>query len=231
MRRIGAALTHLVGDGGDGQTGLGETLQGLESAAGAVGRGTGASERSAHPRRQLCLVVQAGQPRMGLAVLEEDQRGDATHAEGGGQFGRVTNVELAHLDLALVPLSQLFEPVVIGFMAAYPLATVDRVMGDRQLDLVEQGADLSIRIANLDADSLLHARRPGDGPRLIVGAPVYLRCNGMPREPEELAAHLFAVYANFQDPETLRGVAKTGGAHTWRNIGTTPATGPGCPWF
>ena len=95
-------------------------------------------------------------------------------------------------------------PVVIGFMAAYPLATVDLVMDDRYVDLVEQGADLSIRIANLEPDSLLHARRLGDGPRAIVGAPAYLRRHGTPREPEELARHAFAVYANFQDPETLR---------------------------
>lgn len=95
-------------------------------------------------------------------------------------------------------------PVVIGFMAAYPLATVDLVMDDRYLDLVEQGADLSIRIANLEPDSLLHARRLGDGPRVIVGAPGYLRRKGTPREPEDLTTHTFAVYANFQDPETLR---------------------------
>lgn len=95
-------------------------------------------------------------------------------------------------------------PVVIGFMAAYPLASVDLVMDDRYLDLVEQGADLSIRIANLEADSPLHARRLGDGPRVIVGAPAYLGRSGTPREPEDLATHAFAVYANFQDPETLR---------------------------
>lgn len=95
-------------------------------------------------------------------------------------------------------------PVVIGFMAAYPRATVDLVMDDRYVDLVEQGADLSIRIANLEPDSLLHARRLGDGPRAIVGAPSYLRRHGAPREPEDLARHAFAVYANFQDPESLR---------------------------
>jgi DNA-binding transcriptional LysR family regulator len=95
-------------------------------------------------------------------------------------------------------------PVVIGFMAAYPRATVDLVMDDRYVDLVEQGADLSIRIANLEPDSLLHARRLGDGPRAIVGAPSYLRRHGAPREPEDLARHAFSVYANFQDPESLR---------------------------
>lgn len=95
-------------------------------------------------------------------------------------------------------------PVAIGFMTAYPLATVDLVMDDRYLDLVEQGADLSIRIANLAPDSMLHARRLGDGPRVIVGSPGYLRRKGTPREPGDLTAHPFAVYANFQDPETLR---------------------------
>ena len=95
-------------------------------------------------------------------------------------------------------------PVVIGFMAAYPLATVDLNMDDRYVDLVEQGVDLSIRIAKLEDDSLLHARRLGEGPRVIVGAPAYLRHHGTPRDPEDLARHTFAVYANLQDPEALR---------------------------
>ena len=94
-------------------------------------------------------------------------------------------------------------PIVIGFMAAHREAEVDLVMNDRYVDLVEEGVDLSIRIANLSGDSLLHARRLGNGPRAIVASPAWLRRNGTPREPEELAAHPFAVYAYFDDPEYL----------------------------
>ena len=54
--------------------------------------------------------MKTDQPRMGLAALEENQRGDATDAVGGGQFGRVVDVELAHLDLALKLPGQLLEP-------------------------------------------------------------------------------------------------------------------------
>ncbi|MCM5569458.1 LysR family transcriptional regulator [Burkholderiaceae bacterium FT117] len=94
-------------------------------------------------------------------------------------------------------------PVVIAFMAEHPQATIDLVMNDRYVDLVEEGVDLSIRIVRPSADSLLHARKLGEVHRSIVASPAYLRRNGTPREPEQLAAHPFALFPDFADPEIL----------------------------
>ena len=94
-------------------------------------------------------------------------------------------------------------PIVFGFMAAHPEATVDLLMNDQYVDLIEEGVDLSIRIANLDAESLLHAQQLGETPRLIVASPSYLRQHGTPRAAEDLGLHAFAVYAYFHHPEYL----------------------------
>ena len=99
-------------------------------------------------------------------------------------------------------------PVVNRFLAAHPDASIDLLMNDRFVDLVEEGVDLSIRIANLD-DSLLHARALGETPRLLVASPGYLAAQGTPAAPADLARHRFVVYTYFDDPEllSLRGPA------------------------
>jgi len=99
-------------------------------------------------------------------------------------------------------------PVVNRFLAAHPDASIDLLMNDRFVDLVEEGVDLSIRIANLD-DSLLHAWALGETPRLLVASPGYLAAQGTPAAPADLARHRFVVYTYFDDPEllSLRGPA------------------------
>jgi len=94
-------------------------------------------------------------------------------------------------------------PIVFGFMAMHPEVTVDLLMNDQYVDLIEEGVDLSIRIANLDAGSLLHARQLGETQRTIAASPSYLRRHGTPRTPEDLRLRAFAVYAYFEQPEYL----------------------------
>ena len=51
-------------------------------------------------------------------------------------------------------------PVVSGFLDAYPETQVELVLADRNLDLVEEGIDVAVRIGHL-AESRLVARRVG----------------------------------------------------------------------
>ena len=93
-------------------------------------------------------------------------------------------------------------PVVNRFLAAHPEASIDLVMNDRFVDLVEEGVDLSIRIANRD-DPLLPARALGETPRVLVASPAYLAAHGLPASPADLARHRFVVYAYFEAPELI----------------------------
>ncbi|GEP02058.1 LysR family transcriptional regulator [Methylobacterium oxalidis] len=79
-------------------------------------------------------------------------------------------------------------PVVASFLDAYPETQVELVLADRNLDLIEDGLDLAVRIDRL-ADSSLLARRVGAVRRVLVASPAYLAARGLPRRPADLAAH------------------------------------------
>ena len=79
-------------------------------------------------------------------------------------------------------------PVVTTFLGAHPAMTVDLVLSDRYLDLVEDGLDVALRIGRL-VDSSLVARRVGEVRRVLVASPAYLAERGMPQAPGDLLRH------------------------------------------
>ena len=70
-------------------------------------------------------------------------------------------------------------PVVADFLARYPKASVELVLADRRVDLIEEGLDVAIRIGPIDDTSLV-ARKLGEGPVHFVASPAYLARHGMP---------------------------------------------------
>ena len=79
-------------------------------------------------------------------------------------------------------------PALPEFLARNPEMQVELTLTDRVVDLIEEGADLGIRLGNL-VDSSLVARRICEVERVICASPAYLRKHGTPRKPEDLLAH------------------------------------------
>lgn len=79
-------------------------------------------------------------------------------------------------------------PVVLSFLDLYPQIQVDMQLSDRNLDLIDEGLDVAIRIGHL-RDSTKVARRLGEVTRVTVASPAYLSRRGRPREPGQLADH------------------------------------------
>jgi DNA-binding transcriptional LysR family regulator len=79
-------------------------------------------------------------------------------------------------------------PLVIAFLDAFPEMQVDLVLNDRNVDLIEEGIDVALRIGPL-ADSGLLARRVGEVRRILVASPAYLARRGTPKTPADLADH------------------------------------------
>lgn len=75
-------------------------------------------------------------------------------------------------------------PVVADYMRRYPRVRVELVLGDRRVDLVEEGIDLAIRIGNLD-DSSLTGKKIGEGHIYYVASPRFLAKHGVPK-PHDL---------------------------------------------
>src|SRR6185437_5058767 len=79
-------------------------------------------------------------------------------------------------------------PVVTAFLDLFPEIQAELILHDRNLDLIEEGIDVAVRIGDLSDSSLL-ARRVGEVRRIVVASPAYLVKSGVPTKPAELAAH------------------------------------------
>jgi DNA-binding transcriptional LysR family regulator len=87
-----------------------------------------------------------------------------------------------------VVLGELFlGPAAVDFQRAHPQVRCELTLLDSYVDLVTEGADLSIRLGAI-TDASVVRRRLGQMERLLVAAPGYLRRAGVPRRPEELSA-------------------------------------------
>src|SRR5210317_332482 len=77
-------------------------------------------------------------------------------------------------------------PAINEFSKAHPQIEFDLDFNDREVDLIQEGFDLAIRIANLP-DSSLIARRFAPIQFVMCASPVYLEQTGVPRSADELS--------------------------------------------
>ncbi|MEN5207150.1 LysR family transcriptional regulator [Stenotrophomonas terrae] len=75
-----------------------------------------------------------------------------------------------------------------AYSARYPQVELDLQLSDRQVDMVEEGFDLAIRITRHPAPNLI-ARQLAQVRIRLCAAPSYLARRGTPVSPEDLAAH------------------------------------------
>lgn len=79
-------------------------------------------------------------------------------------------------------------PILTEYLQAHPAVTASGWFLDRVVNLMEEGADVAVRIAELP-DSSLQAVRVGKVRRVICASPAYLERHGTPRSPADLAGH------------------------------------------
>lgn len=79
-------------------------------------------------------------------------------------------------------------PIAAHFTTAHPDVSVQLLLTDRVVNLVDEGIDIAIRVGAL-ADSSLVAQRVGEVRRVVCASPDYLQRHGVPRMPADLAAH------------------------------------------
>jgi DNA-binding transcriptional LysR family regulator len=84
-------------------------------------------------------------------------------------------------------------PAIEEFMTTHPGVLIDLDFSDRQIDLVAQGVDLAIRIAEL-RDSSLRARHICPVRLMLCASPAYLQQYGTPRTPQDLSDHRILHY-------------------------------------
>jgi DNA-binding transcriptional LysR family regulator len=85
-------------------------------------------------------------------------------------------------------------PLALEFLDRYPEVSVQTLFMDRVVNLLDEGIDVAVRIGPLP-DSGLTAIRVGSVRRVVCAAPAYLQARGIPRAPEDLAAHDIVVFS------------------------------------
>jgi DNA-binding transcriptional LysR family regulator len=95
--------------------------------------------------------------------------------------------------LAVSPVGHL----IAKFQKMQPAVQLDVRVTSLQVDPVEEGFDLALRIGNLQ-DSSLICRKIRDVRIQAVAAPAYLKRHGHPRTPAELGGHNCLTYSEFE---------------------------------
>jgi DNA-binding transcriptional LysR family regulator len=83
-----------------------------------------------------------------------------------------------------------------AFMNEYPMVSVRLYLLDRQVNLIDEGIDVALRIAHL-ADSNFVAIRLGEVRRVIAASPGYLAQHPIVNEPADLAKHQIITMTHF----------------------------------
>lgn len=119
-----------------------------------------------------------------VTILSDIAEAECEAAAGRAPRGRVrVNANVAFGNQILLPL-------VPAFLAEHPELSIDLVFTDQVVDLIEERADIAIRVAPgpLRGNQLM-ARKIGESGVAVVASPDYLARHGEPRTPADLAKH------------------------------------------
>jgi DNA-binding transcriptional LysR family regulator len=165
----------------------------------------GAARRLRRSAPAVTRALAALEARVGAPLIERTTR-RLTPTETGRRLGAEARQVLAGYGAALRPAADAAPrgvlritapvtfgrrhvmPVVASFLAAFPAMQAELVLADRNLDLLEDGMDVALRIGAV-AETLPAVRRVGEVRSLVVASPGYLAARGEPRVPAELARH------------------------------------------
>jgi DNA-binding transcriptional LysR family regulator len=149
-----------------------------------------------------------------LAEIEEaDAAVSAGRAEPRGTLKVALPASFANQHIA---------PLIPRFAERHPRVQLALSLSDRNVNLVEEGFDLAIRIAHLE-DSSLAARKLAPNRRVVCASPEYLRRHGTPQSPAELAGHNclttgdFNMSWDYRGPDGLPGSVRVSGRYACDN--------------
>ena len=105
-----------------------------------------------------------------------------------GQTGEDQNNE-EHIRITAPPIlgPQFLTDVLNSYMQQHPYVSISTTMLNREIDLIEEGYDLALRVGELE-DSNMIARVVGMFSLSVVASPKYIENHGTPMHPKELAS-------------------------------------------
>ena len=131
----------------------------------------------------------------GLAFFERSKRAieeadEADNAARGAASGLTGNLRIC----AAVTFGRLHIVPHLGpFLDQNPGLNIDLMLDDRNVNLVEEGVDIALRMGAL-SDSSLTARKIAECRRVVLGTPDYFEKHGEPTCPADLSKHQAVIY-------------------------------------
>jgi len=197
-----------------------------------AGSFTAASERLDSAKSAVSRRISALEERLGVQLLRRTTRVLNLTETGQGFYEHASRI-LADLEEAEAAVQQehaelrgkirLALPLSFGvrhmckpiaaFSKLHPKVEFDLNLNDRRIDLIEEGADLALRIGRLQ-DSSLIARRLFDSRAVVCASPHYLSVHDEPETPADLRHHDCLTYSNLANPDRWTSVDKNGESYT-----------------
>jgi DNA-binding transcriptional LysR family regulator len=167
-------------------------------------------------------VVTELEERLGVRLLTRTTRVVRLTDAGNGFFedcrrilGEVDSAELAARGTHAAPRGVLsltapvlfgrlhVTPIVLDYLSRYPEADANCWFIDRVVNLVDEGIDVAVRIAQLP-DSSLQAIPVGRVRRVLCASPGYLAKHGAPVHPDDLERHTIIASTGSSTPPEWR---------------------------
>lgn len=172
-----------------------------------AGSFTAAADHLGLTRSAVTRLVAALEARLGVKLIARSTRSLKLTSAGDSYLERCREildlVSAAEGDLAgndgspqgpiriSVPVSfgmRHLAPLAADFLGLHPLVSLDIDFNDREVNLIETGRDMAIRITE-QLDPTQVARRLSTCRLITLGAPAYLADHGRPQVPADLLAH------------------------------------------
>jgi DNA-binding transcriptional LysR family regulator len=120
-------------------------------------------------------------------IEEADEAVLAARGAAAGLSGRVrVSAAVCFARIHIVPR-------LPAFLATHPDLEIDLLLDDRNVDLVEEGIDVALRMGAL-TDPNMMSRKIAERRRLVMATPAYFERHGKPQAPDELIGHQAVIY-------------------------------------
>lgn len=163
--------------------------------------------------------------RLGVRLLHRTTRKLSLTQEGEVFYARckelLSNISDAELEITsrtaeAVGVLRISAPVTFGvlhlanlwgeFASKHPKVSLDITLSDRVVDIIEDGFDVAIRIAQLPNSTLI-SKKLASTQMVLCASPQYIKRNGKLTHPADLAKHSILAYTywSMRDEWTFEG--------------------------
>lgn len=190
-----------------------------------AGSFAGAAKTLSIPRSTVSRSVQDLERALGVSLLQRTTRSLRLTPNGSFYYDHcqqvlheIESVEAVLSDSAAQPRGLLrvdmtssfartvVLPAIDGFLGRYPELDIVLTLGDRPVDVIQEGLDCVVRSGTPQSSALLVARNIGSFEWITCGSPSYLKQHGVPRSLDDLVNHRVVEFHS----------GRTGRATDWR---------------